>query len=95
MVTHSCDLNTDQFDCPDALIHFTPKFREYGLIIHDGGTSTICISFCPFCGEKLPESKRDEWFDHIEELGFKDFDDERIPESYQTEHWYLGEKETK
>ena len=31
----------------------------YGLIIHDGGTSAVTIQFCPWCGSKLPASKRD------------------------------------
>ncbi|MDQ8201347.1 hypothetical protein QEH56_24525 [Pelagicoccus enzymogenes] len=91
MVTRKCDHHSDPFDCPDALIHFSPKFREYGLIIHDGGASTIGIDHCPFCGEKLPKSKRDEWFEELEKMGFDDFDDEKIPASFQTDEWYSKE----
>jgi hypothetical protein len=53
-----CDEHRDRFDCPDALLHYEPKLREYGLIVHDGGTSSRAISFCPWCGVHLPASLR-------------------------------------
>ncbi|WP_406708117.1 DUF6980 family protein [Streptomyces halobius] len=31
-----CDTHTDPFACPDALVGFSAKFQEYGLIVHDG-----------------------------------------------------------
>lgn len=54
-----CDQHEDAFDCPDALVWFHEKFREYGLIIHDGGAAVLTINFCPWCGQRLPESRRD------------------------------------
>ncbi|WP_439654229.1 DUF6980 family protein [Streptacidiphilus anmyonensis] len=42
--------------CPDALIRFSAKFWEHGLIVHDGGASSMVIDFCPWCGQRLPES---------------------------------------
>ncbi|WP_322749836.1 MULTISPECIES: DUF6980 family protein [unclassified Frankia] len=53
-----CDQHSDPFDCPDALVDFSVRFQEYGLIIHDGGTSNIAIAFCPWCGTRLPVSER-------------------------------------
>ncbi|WP_438362001.1 DUF6980 family protein [Niallia circulans] len=32
---------------------FDEKDHDYGLIIHDGGTSSIGIEFCLWCGLKL------------------------------------------
>jgi hypothetical protein len=58
-----CDMHTDPFDCPDSLINYWQKYNEYGIIIHDGGSSQIHIHYCPWCGSKLPESKRDEILD--------------------------------
>jgi hypothetical protein len=46
-----------------AAIIFNEKFREYGIPVLDGGTSYITLDFCPWCGTKLPESKRDAYFD--------------------------------
>lgn len=53
---HLCDEHTDPFECPDQLISYNAKFNEYGLIIHDGGTSSISIGYCPWCGTQLPVS---------------------------------------
>ncbi len=58
-VEHSCSEHPDVYQCPDHLISYTPNFDEYGIIIHDGGTASSVISFCPWCGARLPDSKRD------------------------------------
>jgi hypothetical protein len=38
---------------PDAIIRFHKKTKDYGIPIHDGGSSFIEIEFCPWCGTKL------------------------------------------
>ncbi|MDQ0273681.1 DUF6980 family protein [Cytobacillus purgationiresistens] len=48
-----CDIHKDLFECPDKLIFFHERDNDYGLIIHDGGSSSIEILFCPWCGKKL------------------------------------------
>ncbi|WP_447761874.1 DUF6980 family protein [Sphingopyxis panaciterrae] len=53
-VENSCDAHKDRFDCPDCLIHYSGDWDRYGLIIHDGGSSTITISYCPWCNTRLP-----------------------------------------
>ena len=53
-----CDKCADAFECPDTLLHYSERFREYGLIIHDGGESWSVIRYCPWCGAMLPESTR-------------------------------------
>jgi hypothetical protein len=83
-----CKQHKDPFDCPDNLIFYSAKFDEYGIIIHDGGSSFIEISFCPWCGTKLPMSKRDLWFDTLEELGYDDPFDQDIPEEFRSDKWY-------
>ena len=88
-LSQKCDLHANPFECPDVLIHYSPQFDEFGLIVHDGGGSSITISFCPWCGRKLPESKREKWFDELEALGFDEpLFDERIPERYKSDAWY-------
>ncbi|WP_425594845.1 DUF6980 family protein [Qipengyuania aestuarii] len=52
-VENVCDRHEDRFECPDALIHCSEAQDRYGLIIHDGGTSIIRISYCPWCATKL------------------------------------------
>ena len=78
----------EEIDNPDAIIKYIPKFDEYGIPIYDGGTSMIGINYCPWCGTKLPDSKRDLWFDTLEKKKVNiDLEDE-IPEEFKTSKWY-------
>lgn len=76
-------------DMEDKIIEYFPQFDEYGIPLCDGGNSHILIFSCPWCGKKLPESKRNEWFDELEKLGIDEpmFNDS-IPEKYKTSEWY-------
>jgi hypothetical protein len=58
-VERMCDLHPDRFACPDCLIHYSPRSRVYGVIIHDGGSSTLRIHYCPWCGAGLLGSVSD------------------------------------
>ncbi|ALC91447.1 hypothetical protein AM500_17860 [Bacillus sp. FJAT-18017] len=84
----ACEFHEDPFQCPDHLIHYSAKFDEYGVIIHDGGSSLIVISYCPWCGKKFPLSKRDLWFDTLEGLGYNNPFEQEIPEKFQTDKWW-------
>lgn len=72
----------------EQAIRFVGKFREWGIPIPDGGTSFMEVTFCPFCGTKLPSSLRDAWFDKAEELGIGPPYDE-MPTEYLSEAWWL------
>lgn len=85
----TCDIHDDPYECADVVVIYIDKFQEYGLVIHDGGTSSIGISFCPWCGAKLPDSQRDRWFDEIEALGLDPWSDE-IPGRYESDEWLLS-----
>ncbi len=87
-LTLNCGDHKDEYSCPDVLIDYSEKFDEYGLIIHDGGTSSVEISYCPFCGAKLPESKRELWFDTLFDMGFDDPTEQDIPEKFKSNAWY-------
>ncbi|MCJ8167147.1 hypothetical protein MKJ04_20065 [Pontibacter sp. E15-1] len=63
---------SEDFENIDTPILYVNKFNEYGIKIMDGGNSSIKIQYCPWCGERLPESKRDQWFDELESLGIND-----------------------
>ena len=85
----SCTEHPSSFDCPDCLVTYIEKFDEYGLIIHDGGWSFLEINFCPWCGAKLPESKRAEWFTRLEAIGIESDDDEP-PDEFKSGAWWRG-----
>jgi hypothetical protein len=87
-LTRNCGEGVDRFRCPDTLVAYTQKYDEYGMIVHDGGSSVVQILFCPWCGARLPESKRDRWFDELEKRGINPLSDP-IPTEFQTDAWYL------
>jgi len=82
----------------DKLVYYSSRFSEYGLPIYDGengkATSYVLIQYCPWCGKRLPQSRRKEWFDSLEKLGFdspfENFD--HIPEKFKTDAWYVDYK---
>lgn len=58
--TTTCDLH-DRFACPDVVMHrYVNSDGEvwFGIPIHDGGTSAIAVSFCPWCGRALAGGER-------------------------------------
>jgi hypothetical protein len=89
-LTMGCAEHESPFDCADQLVIFIPKFREYGLIIHDGGASFVHIGYCPWCGSMLPPSQRDRWFETLEALGI-DPDVDEIPPSFRDGTWLFEE----
>jgi hypothetical protein len=86
-VNYRCVQHPDPFDCPDNLIQYSAKLREYGIIVHDGGSSTCSIHFCPWCGARLPDSLRDRWFEEMDRLGIDPWKGE-IPEAFQSSAWW-------
>jgi hypothetical protein len=42
----------DPLGCPDRLV-VRHKDGSYGLLVHDGGSSSVSISHCPWCGRAL------------------------------------------
>lgn len=89
-INNVCSQHSDPFECPDKIIYFESKFEEYGIIIRDGGRSYSQINFCPWCGKKLPECKRDLWFDTLCEMGFDDPYYQDIPEEFKSGEWFKG-----
>ena len=82
-------------DCPgmnlalenDVAVIYISKFREYGIRILDGGSSFLVITYCPWCGNRLPTALRDQWFDKIELLGLEP-DSDAIPLELTTDAWW-------
>ena len=74
MTQHCCErMQLHLTDGEGAAILHDTKFNEYGIPVLDGfgrsaGSSYITLDFCPWCGAKLPPSKRDEYFDRLEAI---------------------------
>lgn len=64
--------------CTDYLVRYDETFDQYGVWTHDGepgrASSWVAIAFCPFCGTRLPTSRRDECFDWLEASGIEPHD---------------------
>lgn len=50
---HECEGHRDLSDCPDSLIERRSESNWFGIRVHDGGSSGIEISYCPWCGSRL------------------------------------------
>jgi len=77
----------DAINSGESGVVFVSKFREYGLKIFDGGTSYLEIHFCPWCGSRLPDSLREEWFDRLDSLNIDPAVD-GIPEDFLSDLWF-------
>lgn len=72
----------------NMLIHYSEVFDEYGINVPEDGCSFILMEYCPWCGKKLPSSKREQWFEELEKLGFEDpLFEENIPMIYKSRAW--------
>jgi hypothetical protein len=86
-----CEVHALPYDCPDHIVVYVPKFDEYGLIMHDGGTSFLAIAYCPWCGNRLPESKRDLRFETLGKLGYRaTLAGDDIPEEFRSDAWWAA-----
>jgi hypothetical protein len=69
----------------DKRIYWSPVFDEYGLICQPSA-EVLQIHHCPFCGYRLPESRRDMWFEKLEKEGWKTWGDP-IPIELLSHDW--------
>ncbi len=74
-------------DDHDIILNYNEILDEYGISIYDRGTSVISIIYCPWCGSKLPESKRDKWFEQLGEIAYGD-ELNKIPKEYKSDQWW-------
>ncbi|EGY02707.1 hypothetical protein AZA_87673 [Nitrospirillum viridazoti Y2] len=72
----------------EGLVLFDQRYNEFSLLVRQGDGIQVCqkIDFCPWSGDKLPQSLRDRWFDELEAQGIDPMNDP-IPERYQDARW--------
>ncbi len=86
-LAHDCDQHATPFDCADTALVYNEPFDEYGIPVRDGGESYLIVTHCPWCGGKLPGSRREAWFDAIDALGLGDAHFDMIPQKFLTSAW--------
>jgi hypothetical protein len=69
----------------DKRIYWSPVFNEYGLICQPSA-EILQIHHCPFCGSRLPESRREKWFERLEKEDWKTWGDP-IPSELLSHDW--------
>lgn len=84
---HCCESMEYYINQEDGIVTYVPKFREFGIPVHDGGSSYIVVDYCPWCGSNLPTSLRNEWFDILDNLEMEP-DDASIPGEMKSDGWW-------
>ncbi len=46
------------------------------------------MSACPWCGRRLPDSKRERWFAELEKLGVDSPLVDKLPAPFDSDQWY-------
>jgi hypothetical protein len=67
------------------IVKYSNIWNEYNIDINENIQQQIY--YCPWCGEKLPISQRERWFDNLESMGIDPMNG-NIPEEFQDETWY-------
>ena len=78
---------------PRDPIEYNPVFREYFIRLNNR-SNIITLVYCPWCGSKLPDSLRENYFDILEKehqietnLGeYKERSD--IPTDFRSDKWW-------
>lgn len=75
-------------------IVYCRRFDEYILSLPENCDVGMILYYCPWCGKKLPESKRRKWFDELDSMGieFSLFDTDQVPPSYLSDAWWKNDK---
>lgn len=81
-----CDIMSRQVE--DGVIIYDDRFDEYNIVVksEEGVNFLQKIDFCPWSGDRLPNSQRDRWFDELEAKGIDPMN-EVIPPSFQSAEW--------
>jgi hypothetical protein len=90
-----CEQMRVAIEDPTVPIEYTAKMNEIGVLVLDGpienpsqdGLSQINFTYCPWCGQCLPQSLRDTWFEEMEKRGIDPWVDD-VPDEFKDDAWY-------
>ena len=86
---HCCDLMILLLNDQRMPLEYDSVDREYGIILNHCSAIQVLI-YCSWCGKKLPESLREEYYKILKtEYEFKHpFDDPNIPLEFKSDEWW-------
>jgi hypothetical protein len=73
---------------PNRVVDWIKSWNEYRIPASYDGYSSTRIDYCPWCGKKLPDSKREHWYQALYKLGYDDPGSQDIPEPFQSDQWW-------
>lgn len=72
---------------PCRPVAYDPVFDEYQLRSVVRPLARVALTFCPWCGRALPESKRDRWYDALDAAGTTP-DDPDLDPRFRSSAWW-------
>jgi len=98
---HMCDMMKQSLEVYDDMTAYLPQTREYGIRILDLDKPVdyqpiriMPFHYCPWCGDKLPSSLREEWETRLKAEGLEPDDPcvpTNLPEHWGTDQWWRAE----
>lgn len=87
MLSHCCEQMNFHIHEKEKIIYYDSVLKEYAIRVTKNAIQ--CISFCPWCGSRLPDDLRDKWFNEMEVLGIDPHREARkIPKEFKTDEWW-------
>ncbi len=87
-----------EFCCFDMKVNITEMetitynkvFDEYSIRILEDSVSVMLLNYCPWCGKRLPNSKREKWVEHLEKIGIENplLQNANIPNKFKSDDWW-------
>jgi hypothetical protein len=89
---HCCYELTESINATKSPFRYIPNMRRYIVNKNKSGTSFYVITYCPWCGKKLPEDLGDLFTDILiteYQLSRNDiYDNVGIPEEFKIDEWW-------
>jgi hypothetical protein len=73
---------------PNPVILWISRWNEYRIEISRHGNSATLIYFCPWCGQRLPPSLSEEWYQTLRAMGYDDPGEQDIPQEFESDAWW-------
>jgi hypothetical protein len=77
---------------PNRVLDWIACWDEYRIPMSYDGYSATPIRHCPWCGHRLPDSKRSLWYERLKSLGYSDPGNEDLPDEFGTDEWWRSGK---
>ena len=72
----------------NRIIDWIASWNEYRIPMPHEGYASALIRHCPWCGVRLPASRRDEWYRTLWGLGYDDPGEQELPPEHESDHWW-------